>query len=123
MGDPPSIIVSRVGIATVCMQAADITARFIAGVKNIDENVRDFRSEVRNLASITDGVKLQLEKPGWASAMQSIGTAKEGDANLWNCISRTLQDCETQLTNSDQGCRVWTWTRGRFCALSLLLSS
>jgi hypothetical protein len=26
--------------------------------------------------------------------MKATGTAKDGDANLWNCIVRTLQDCE-----------------------------
>lgn len=94
MGDPLSIVASCVGIATACMQSADIIGKFIASVKNVDENVRDFHREVRNLASITDGVKLQLQRPGIASAMKATGTAKDGDTNLWNCIVRTLQDCE-----------------------------
>ena len=94
MGDPLSIAASCVGVATACLQSAEIIGKFIAGVKNVDENVRDFHREVRNLASITEGVKFQLEKPGVANAMRATGTAKEGDANLWNCISKTLQDCE-----------------------------
>src|SRR5271154_1513369 len=94
MGDPISIVASCAGVATACLQSAEIIGRFILAVKSVDENVRDFQREVRNLASITDGVKLQLEKPGVASAMKAAGTAKESDANLWQCISRTLQDCE-----------------------------
>jgi hypothetical protein len=94
MGDPISIIASCAGVASACMQSAEIIGRFIMAVKSVDENVRDFQREVRNLASITDGVRFQLEKPGVANAMQVAGTAKESDANLWHCISRTLQDCE-----------------------------
>jgi len=94
MGDPISIVASCAGVATACLQSAEIIGRFISAVKSVDENVRDFQREVRNLASITDGVRFQLEKPGVASAMKTAGTAKESDANLWQCISRTLQDCE-----------------------------
>src|SRR5271163_4061675 len=94
MGDPISIIASCVGVAASCMQSAEIIGRFIIGVKNVDENVRDFHRELRNLASITDAVKFQLEKPGVASVVRATGTANEGEANLWDCLSRTLQDCE-----------------------------
>jgi ankyrin repeat protein len=94
MADPLSIIASCAGVATACMQSAEIIGKFISGVKNVDENVCDFQREVRNLASITDGVRSQLEKPGVANAMKAAGTANESDANLWHCISRTLQDCE-----------------------------
>jgi hypothetical protein len=94
MGDPISIIASCAGVVTACMQSAEIIGRFISAVKSVDENVRDFQREVRNLAAITDAVRFQLEKPGVANAMKAAGTAKESDANLWHCISRTLQDCE-----------------------------
>jgi hypothetical protein len=94
MGDPLSIFASCAGVATACMQFAEIIGRFISAVKSVDENFRDFQREVRNLASITDAVRFQLEKPGVADAMKAAGTAKESDANLWHCIARTLQDCE-----------------------------
>src|SRR5256885_4655932 len=94
MVDPFSIVASCVGIGTASMQSADIIGKFIEGVRNVDGNVRDFHREVRSLASITECVKFQLEKPGVANVMKATTAAKEGDADLWSCISRTLQDCE-----------------------------
>lgn len=91
MMDPLSITVGTLQIISFCAQCAG----WIASLKNVDERVQAFASEIETLSAHHDALTKALQSPGMIAVARAAEQNAGGD--LWKQVMFSLNDCKNTM--------------------------
>jgi hypothetical protein len=93
--DPLSITTASLTIAKLCAQCVISLTVWVGEVRNVDERIESFCTEIKNLSSNLDALNNAILAP---EVMQiTLETNMLAVADLWEQLQVSLSDCENTM--------------------------
>jgi hypothetical protein len=98
--DPLSIAVGSLQVVSLCAQSTVALAQWIGDVKNVDERIDAFSTEIKALSATYEALNHSLRSPAVLKA--AIASEHSSGGQLWRQIASLAKDCENTMAILNQ---------------------